>query len=112
WLFHRQITSVGPSQDTIYIVGRPAIHGRGARPVGQKCPGLGECFVLRDHSQRGCRSQAEDFDPMLGGDDIINDNERFNPTAGCGLEGPNKIVWAMHWKEQELEAELPAGSFY
>jgi hypothetical protein len=28
---------------------------------------------------------------VLGGDYIVNDNERFNPTAGCSLEGPNEV---------------------
>ena len=49
---------------------------------------------------------------MLGGDHIVNDNERFNPTAGCSLEGPNEVGWTMHWEEQELKAELSARSFY
>ena len=45
---------------------------------------------------------------MLGCDHIVNDNERFNPTAGCSLEGPNEVGWTMHWEEQELKAELSA----
>ena len=49
---------------------------------------------------------------MLGGDHILNDNERFDPTAGCSLEGPNEVGWTMHWEEQELKAELSARSFY
>jgi hypothetical protein len=36
---------------------------------------------------------------VLGGDDIINDNERFNPTSGRGLEGPDEIGWAKHWEQ-------------
>jgi hypothetical protein len=49
---------------------------------------------------------------VLGGDHILNDNERFDPTAGCSLEGPNEVGCTMHWEEQELKAELSARSFY
>ena len=49
---------------------------------------------------------------MLGGDHIINHNDRFNPIAGRSLEGPSQIGWPMHWEEQDLKAKLSARSFY
>jgi hypothetical protein len=49
---------------------------------------------------------------VLGGDHILDDNERFDPTAGCSLEGPNEFASTMHWQEQELEAKLSARGFY
>ena len=49
---------------------------------------------------------------MLGGDHIVNDNERFNAISGRSLEGPNKVGWTMHWQEQELKAKLSARSFH
>jgi hypothetical protein len=42
---------------------------------------------------------------------ILDDNERFDPTAGCSLEGPNEFASTMHWQEQELEAKLSARGF-
>jgi hypothetical protein len=48
---------------------------------------------------------------VLGDEHIINDNERFNPTAACCLEDPNKIGGAMYWEKQELKAKLSARSF-
>ena len=49
---------------------------------------------------------------MLGGDYIVNDNERFNPTTGCSLEGPNEVGWTVYWEEQKPKAKLSARSFY
>ena len=48
---------------------------------------------------------------MLGGDHIINHNDRFNPIAGRSLEGPNEVGWPMHWEEQDLKAKLWLAAF-
>ena len=53
-----------------------------------------------------CRRQIQDLVPVLGGDHIREDNERFGPTAGCSLEGRGEIALTTHWKKQELKAKL------
>src|SRR5262249_55686662 len=62
--------------------------------------------------QRMCGRQIKDLNPVLGNDRIINDNERFSPTASCSLESPKEVGWTMHWEKQELKAKLSARSFY
>ena len=49
---------------------------------------------------------------MLGGELIINDNERLNLTADGSLEGTNEFALTMHGQEQELKPSLSARSFH